>query len=176
MQYDSRKMFKKIELYPANYYLAINRANIKKRTCLRALNEALVRKDFLEKYGERLNKEHRELSDCDKKFIEILKTPSEESENLGIVNVVETKYRMTIYYEKLHPRHNILITWLLIFIGSLEYQLNPELFTEESEHKSEKQLSFQSYKNSSYYQAQNKLEQLLAKYFEEVLKVFLYKL
>lgn len=136
----------------------------------------MVRKDFLEKYGDKLNRDLRNLKELDNKFIDILKTPSVASEKLGICNVVETKYRMTIYYEKLHPRQNIVIAWLLLFIGSLEYQLNPSLYTDDSFYSSEKMLSFKSYKSHNYYRAQNNMELLLTKYFEDVLKIFQYKL
>lgn len=175
-QFKKDRFFASTYIYPSSYREKYNQLQCKKRTMLRAVNEVIVRKDFLEKFGEKLNKDERKLGELDKKFIEILKTPHLVSEDLGICNVVETKYRMTIYYEKLYPRQNILITWLLLFIGSLEYQLNPWLFTEESQHKTEKILSFQHYKNYNYYAAQNKTEQILTKYFEEVLKVFLYKI
>jgi len=52
------------------------------------------------------------------------------------------KYRMTIYFEQLSPKVNIIIAWLLLFIGSLDYQLNPQLFTDETSHSATKQLSY----------------------------------
>lgn len=82
---------------------------------------------------------------------------------------------MTIYFEKLPEICNIQITWLLMFLASLEYNLNPCLFTDESKHKADKQLSYKNYKDSSYNEAQHKLEMLLGKYFEEVLKKLFYK-
>lgn len=151
-QFQKNKFFKQTWIYPDNFYHKVNGPMNKRRTMLRAVNEVLVRKDFLEKYGDKLNKDLRNLKEKDNKFIEILKTPSAANttigiENLGICNVVETKYRMTIYYEKLHPRQNIVIAWLLLFIGSLEYQLNPALYTEDSFYSQEKILSFKSYKS-----------------------------
>ena len=85
------------------------------------------------------------------------------------------KYRMTIYFEQLTPKVNIIIAWLLLFIGSLDYQLNPNLFTEESSYTKDKQLSYSQYRSPKYYESQSKLEQLLAKYFEKVLKILIYK-
>lgn len=35
--------------------------------------------------------------------------------------VKPNKYRMTNFYEDLHPRDNIVITWIFVFLGSLEY-------------------------------------------------------
>jgi len=57
----------------------------------------------------------------DQQFLKILKVPSEENDRLQITNVVEMKYRMTIYFEQLTPKVNILISWLLLFVGSLDY-------------------------------------------------------
>lgn len=63
----------------------------------------------------------------------------------------------------------------MLFIGSLDYQLNPSLFSEKSRHEREKKLSYQSYRCPKYFEAQSKLEQLLARYFEKVLKILIYK-
>ena len=38
--------------------------------------------------------------------------------------VKPNKYRMTNFYEDLHPRDNIVITWIFVFLGSLEYQFS----------------------------------------------------
>ena len=92
--------------------------------------------------------------------------------DLKIANVVEMKYRMTISFEQLQPKINIIIAWLLLFAGSLDYQLNPHLYTESF--KSEKKLSYIQYNNGAFFEARNKLEQLLAKYFEKVLKLLIY--
>lgn len=71
----------------------------------------------------------------------------------GLAEVVETRYRMTIYFEKLHESCNIHITWLLMFLASLEYNLNPGLFTEESKHKADKQLSYKNYRDCHFNEA-----------------------
>lgn len=38
--------------------------------------------------------------------------------------VKPNKYRMTNFYEDLHSRDNIVITWIFVFLGSLEYQFS----------------------------------------------------
>ena len=118
-------------IFPAHFA----NKNTQKKCFVRSLNEKHIREDFLKNYNDKLN---RELSNQDTKFLDILKTPSTESEKLAITNVVEMKYRMTIYFEQLTPKVNIIIAWLLLFIGSLDYQLNPHLFTEESGHTKDK--------------------------------------
>ena len=43
-------------------------------------------------------------------------------EQLSVIK--DNKYRMTNFYEDLHPRDNIVITWIFVFLGSLEYQFS----------------------------------------------------
>lgn len=86
-------------LYPEHYKAAITQNTARKTTFLRAINEEHLRQDFLQSYQHFADKQNRELSRQDSQFAEILKSPGEESESLAITNVVETRYRMTIYYE-----------------------------------------------------------------------------
>mmetsp|Transcript_35934 Transcript_35934/g.55202 ORF Transcript_35934/g.55202 Transcript_35934/m.55202 type:complete len:94 (-) Transcript_35934:1773-2054(-) len=39
--------------------------------------------------------------------------------------IKEMKYRMVNFFENQPPKVNILISWLFIFLASLEYQLDP---------------------------------------------------
>jgi hypothetical protein len=55
-----------------------------------------------------------------------------------------------------------MIAWLLLFIGSLEYQLNPNLFTKDTEYCKTKQLQHLAYKCPEYYESKVELEKLLA--------------
>jgi len=119
-------------------------------TFLRAINEAHQRQDFLENYTEQTP---WLLSPHDVKFMDLLKTPSIEKENMSITNVVEIKYRMTIFFEQNLPKVNIILAWLLLFLGSLEYQLNPNLFTDQSCHTAHKVLSYKNYSSPQYYEA-----------------------
>lgn len=146
--------------------------NIPVQSFPRKINEHLLRLHFIKFFEKKPLRQH---SEKDLKFQEILKIPSTENEQIQITNVVEMKYRMTIFFEQLTPKVNIIIAWLLLFVGSLEYQLNPNLFTQDSKSMSSKVLTYYNYKNEDYYEAQSKLEQLLTKYFEKVLKTLIYK-
>lgn len=85
------------------------------------------------------------------------------------------KTRCTLFLDQLSPKVNIIIAWLYIFIGSLEYQLNPNLFTMKSQQLRHKVLDQQNFQSTEYFDSQIKLEQLLAKYFDKVLKILVYK-
>lgn len=94
---------------------------------------------------------------------------------MPIAPVVDMKTRATLYMDQLSSRVNIIISWLYMFIGSLEYQLNPTLFKEKTIGVEHKQLDQQNYRPSSFYESRSKLEQMLAAYFERVLKLLVYK-
>jgi hypothetical protein len=64
-----------------------------------------------------------------------------------------TQYRMTNYLERQSPKVNIIIAWLLLFLGSLEYQLNP-FFKDETSNKGRPKDSKKiNYKSSAYYES-----------------------
>ena len=65
----------------------------------------------------------------DSHFASILRRPEK---SFDIAPVVEMKTRCTLFLDQLSPKVNIIIAWLYMFIGSLEYQLNPNLFTMKS--------------------------------------------
>lgn len=85
------------------------------------------------------------------------------------------KVRVALYFEQLTPKVNIIIAWLFLFLGCLEYQLNPTLFTPASARKPVKALDWPTFKSAAHYDAQAKVEQLIAKDFEKVLKMLVYK-
>lgn len=90
----------------------------------RHLNENLIRKDFLHHHAGELV---QNLTRHDVKLAAVLERPGSD---LDIAPVVDMKVRVALYFEQLTPKVNIIISWLFLFLGSLEYQLNPTLFTE----------------------------------------------
>ena len=72
---------------------------------------------------------------------------------------------MSLFYEQEAPKVNIIITWLLVFMSSLEYQLDPIKNGFNGVYKSQK-----------YYDFRVELEIMLAKYFEIALKMLIYSL
>ena len=55
--------------------------NVLKKTFIRSINEHHIRDDFLKNYLDK-TAQNRQLSKQDLKFLDILKTPSVESESL----------------------------------------------------------------------------------------------
>lgn len=94
---------------------------------------------------------------------------------MPIAPVVDMKTRATLYMDQLSSRVNIIISWLYMFIGSLDYQLNPVIFKQIKTGLEPKVLDQQNYKSSKYYESRANLEQMLAGYFEKVLKLLVYK-
>ena len=90
---------------------------------------------------------------------------------MPIAPVVDMKTRATLYMDQLSSRVNIIISWLYMFIGSLDYQLNPVIFKQIKTGLEPKVLDQQNYKSSKYYESRANLEQMLAGYFEKVLKL-----
>lgn len=93
----------------------------------RHLNENLIRRDFLQKHAGELV---QNLTRHDVKLAAVLERPGSE---LDIAPVVDMKVRVALYFEQLTPKVNIIISWLFLFLGSLEYQLNPKLFIESTQ-------------------------------------------
>jgi hypothetical protein len=59
------------------------------------------------------------------RFEKLLRKEELEPIKKGLVKIFDQKYRMNLFYEQEAPEVNIIITWLLIFMASLEYQLDP---------------------------------------------------
>lgn len=62
-----------------------------------------------------------------------------------------------------------------MFIGTLEYQLNPVLFKQIKRGQETKTLDQQNYRSSKFYESRVNMEQSLAIYFEKVMKMLIYK-
>lgn len=82
-------------------------------------------------------------------------------------------YRMKTYWNSKSPKINILVAWLLMFTGSLEYQLNP--FLPNTAEGRLKMSATNNYKSGEFYDSQVKLEQLLASHFEFVLRTLIFR-
>lgn len=135
----------------------------------RHLNENLVRQDFLQSHNSKLV---QSLTRHDVRLAAVLERPGSD---LDIAPVVDMKVRVALYFEQLTPKVNIIIAWLFLFLGCLEYQLNPTLFTPASARKPVKELDWPTFKSAAHYDSQAKVEQLVAKDFEKVLKMLVYK-
>lgn len=118
----------------------------------RHLDENRVRSDFLRSHSTKLV---QSLTRHDVRLAAVLERPGSE---LDIAPVVDMKVRVALYFEQLTPKVNIIIAWLFLFLGSLEYQLNPTLFTKASSHKLQKDLEWYTYKSPAHYDAQAKVE------------------
>ena len=80
---------------------------------------------------------------------------------------------MYFFFEEQPSQDNIIITWLLVFMASLEYQLNPFIFAKEDPNLSLSQHDI--FRSQSYLDSQYQLEMLLSQYFDKVLKKLVYK-
>lgn len=58
-------------------------------------------------------------------------------ENLGVSHhlapVYELNYRLANHFERRNPRVDIIVAWLLLFVSSLDYQLDPFTIAELSD-------------------------------------------
>ena len=81
----------------------------------RQLNENLIRKDFLQSHSAELV---QNLTRHDVRLAAVLERPGP---GLNIAPVVDMKVRVALYFEQLTPKVNIIIAWLFLFLGSLEY-------------------------------------------------------
>lgn len=135
----------------------------------RHLDEQALRKDFQESHFRVAPRE-------DSKPEEILK---QTFRDLGVSRhlapVYELNYRLANHFERRSPRVDIIVAWLLLFVASLDYQLDPFTVGELSEPSGSFQASQQHYRPSAYYTAQTKLEQLLAKHFERAMTMLIHK-
>lgn len=107
---------------------------------------------------------------------EILKKTFEE---LGVAQhlapVYELNYRLANHFERRNPRVDIIVAWLLLFVASLDYQLDPFTIAELSDPNGSFHANQQHYRPPAYFSCQTKLEQLLAKYFEKAITTLIHK-
>ena len=126
----------------------------------RTLNDSELRKDFIQRLAGRVIQSSKKNDAEFERVLETIKIPGTNKSIFSqLAPVHNCIYRMRTYWQSnKSPKINIIVSWLLLFMSSLEYQLNPYVADKNEDRINSSAISF--FKSVAFFNSQAKLEQL----------------